>query len=205
MRRSILMALGATALATTSVANATSFVGTTGGCFGSGCTPVSGTTTLAGTSLSYTSGGFNQSDSNGFVGIGSGNGSDNLGTFTLLPITGTQNFNNPFTLLVSFTSPLSTAGTYFGTVLGSVTDSNSGGIQVDFDNTPHSFGSGAGAFTLTVNDTSVSNNGIATPVTGFIRTAAVPEPATWGMMLLGFAGIGFAMRRRRQPTLAQVA
>jgi hypothetical protein len=26
---------------------------------------------------------------------------------------------------------------------------------------------------------------------------AVPEPATWGMMLLGFAGIGLAMRRRR--------
>lgn len=25
---------------------------------------------------------------------------------------------------------------------------------------------------------------------------AVPEPATWAMMLLGFAGIGFAMRRR---------
>jgi hypothetical protein len=35
--------------------------------------------------------------------------------------------------------------------------------------------------------------------------AAVPEPATWGLMLLGFAGIGFAMRRRRQPVLAQLA
>ena len=27
-------------------------------------------------------------------------------------------------------------------------------------------------------------------------TAAVPEPATWAMMLLGFGGIGFAMRHR---------
>lgn len=27
--------------------------------------------------------------------------------------------------------------------------------------------------------------------------SAVPEPATWAMMLLGFGGIGFAMRRRR--------
>lgn len=27
-------------------------------------------------------------------------------------------------------------------------------------------------------------------------TAAVPEPATWAMMLVGFGGIGFAMRRR---------
>ena len=26
---------------------------------------------------------------------------------------------------------------------------------------------------------------------------AVPEPATWGLMLMGFAGVGFAMRRRK--------
>jgi hypothetical protein len=30
--------------------------------------------------------------------------------------------------------------------------------------------------------------------------SAVPEPATWAMMLLGFGGIGFAMRRRRTTT-----
>jgi hypothetical protein len=36
-------------------------------------------------------------------------------------------------------------------------------------------------------------------------TAAVPEPATWGMMLLGFAGIGVALRRSRRPMLAQIA
>lgn len=35
---------------------------------------------------------------------------------------------------------------------------------------------------------------------------AVPEPATWAMMLLGFAGIGFAMRRRGSTqALAQIA
>jgi hypothetical protein len=36
---------------------------------------------------------------------------------------------------------------------------------------------------------------------------AVPEPATWAMMLLGFGGIGMAMRRskRRSSTLMQVA
>jgi hypothetical protein len=31
-----------------------------------------------------------------------------------------------------------------------------------------------------------------------ISVAAVPEPATWGMMLLGFAGLGFAFRNRRR-------
>jgi len=30
-------------------------------------------------------------------------------------------------------------------------------------------------------------------------TSAVPEPATWGMMLLGFAMIGGALRRGRKP------
>jgi len=32
--------------------------------------------------------------------------------------------------------------------------------------------------------------------------AAVPEPSTWAMMLLGFAGIGFMTYRRRQALLA---
>ena len=37
----------------------------------------------------------------------------------------------------------------------------------------------------------------ATPI-----TAAVPEPSTWAMMLLGFAGIGFmAYRRKAKPAL----
>lgn len=36
---------------------------------------------------------------------------------------------------------------------------------------------------------------------------AVPEPATWGLMLLGFSGIGMAIRRsrKRNPALLQVA
>ena len=39
----------------------------------------------------------------------------------------------------------------------------------------------------------------------YAAAGAVPEPATWAMMLLGFGGIGMAMRRRRKPVLAQVA
>lgn len=40
----------------------------------------------------------------------------------------------------------------------------------------------------------------------FATQSAVPEPATWALMLLGFGGMGVAMRRRRsQSALPQVA
>lgn len=53
---------------------------------------------------------------------------------------------------------------------------------------------------LTLNLKGVSNAYLFT-------STALPEPATWGMMLLGFAGIGFAMRRNRRQSgaLMQVA
>jgi PEP-CTERM motif len=36
-----------------------------------------------------------------------------------------------------------------------------------------------------------------------LRLGAIPEPATWAMMILGFGMIGGAMRRRRavRPTV----
>jgi hypothetical protein len=40
-------------------------------------------------------------------------------------------------------------------------------------------------------------------IRGFL--AAVPEPSTWAMMILGFAGIGFmAYRRKSKPSLMAV-
>ena len=35
---------------------------------------------------------------------------------------------------------------------------------------------------------------------GFVSVAAVPEPSTWAMMILGFAGVGFMAYRRRNQT-----
>jgi hypothetical protein len=37
------------------------------------------------------------------------------------------------------------------------------------------------------------------------QVVAVPEPATWTMLVLGFGAVGFVMRRRRRPTMAQLA
>lgn len=34
-----------------------------------------------------------------------------------------------------------------------------------------------------------------------IRVGAVPEPATWAMMIIGFGFTGFAMRRQRRLTV----
>ena len=61
---------------------------------------------------------------------------------------------------------------------------------------------GASQYTLAIN----GNNSGAGSLGGSITIRqAVPEPATWAMMLLGFGAVGFAMRRRRAPVLAQLA
>jgi hypothetical protein len=39
----------------------------------------------------------------------------------------------------------------------------------------------------------------------FALTATVPEPSTWAMMMLGFAGLGFmTYRRKSKPALMAV-
>jgi hypothetical protein len=60
--------------------------------------------------------------------------------------------------------------------------------------------------TYNLSFTGSGNNAAA--VTGSVSLTArpaVPEPATWAMMLLGFAGIGMTIRRRQRPHLAQLA
>lgn len=58
--------------------------------------------------------------------------------------------------------------------------------------------------TITGLTLSSSQNSLETDNYGII--AAVPEPATWAMMLVGFGGIGFSMRRKRsQASFAQIA
>ena len=39
-------------------------------------------------------------------------------------------------------------------------------------------------------------------ITASIQTAAIPEPSTWAMMLLGFAGLGYAAFRRTRKAVS---
>jgi hypothetical protein len=62
----------------------------------------------------------------------------------------------------------------------------------------------SGPHNLIVNGSLNSPEGTAATYSGTLNIAPLPEPATWAMMLLGFAGVGLAMRRRR-PVIAQLA
>jgi hypothetical protein len=179
-------------------------MGATAGCFGAACAPA-GAATIPGSGLTFTGGSFNQADSNGFLAIGSA--TENFGTLNLSGIPFT--YNTLFTLLVNFTLPAGTPGggtVYSAVVGGSVTNSTTGGVLFDFNNTPQTINYTGGSFTLAINDVSVNSSELPTntAITGTIRTA-VPEPATWALMLLGFGGIGLTMQRRRRPALAQIA
>lgn len=174
------------------------FTGTATGCFGVACAPG---VLAVNSGLTYNGGSFNQmTDNTGFLAIGGA--TDNFGALTLTGVSDTYT-GDIFRLLVSFSAPAASnpPNTMFETLLqGTVTGVNAGGVFVNFDNTPLLFNSAAGQFTFTINDVSVASNSAAQFISGQIQ-AAVPEPGTWAMMLLGFGAIGVAMRRRRKPLL----
>jgi hypothetical protein len=69
----------------------------------------------------------------------------------------------------------------------------------------NNFAVGVGTFTLNIQGTPGTQNGAFGGNVAFV-SSAVPEPATWAMMLVGFGAIGASMRRRRRVTaIAQLA
>jgi hypothetical protein len=96
-----------------------------------------------------------------------------------------------------WTGTISPMGPTFGVITGSGTIDN-------FGIRPFTLGPSTIFFNGTTFEISWSGTD---PVFGTIGgfaflTAAVPEPSTWAMMLLGFAGLGFmAYRRKAKPIL----
>jgi hypothetical protein len=119
---------------------------------------------------------------------------------------GTPFFNSGFTLnnltagwTVQEQTFLSSGnGLFTGTALGSQMFSAIGAVaQSD------SGATGAGPYSITAEYTIIANsigNSNAT-----IDISAVPEPATWGMMLIGFGAVGFMMRGSRRKQTAALA
>jgi hypothetical protein len=132
------------------------------------------------------------------------------------PTNTTGGYAPPYTLdishvLATFDNPGQTIN--FGVTLSGLTV-----FGAHFGNNTDSDQNNVSAFwlvnlTTPTNHITLLNNGTTTTAgtsnaqlyaTGI--NSAVPEPATWALMLLGFGGMGVAMRRRRQQTtLLQMA
>jgi hypothetical protein len=124
--------------------------------------------------------------------VGTANGGGYYYTFTTnktykATFTDTGNLNadvivNPFVI--------ETGATPGGTVVGtSVDGSFASGLTLNL---------AAGTYNLYVASTTPNE-----ALSGTASVSAVPEPATWALLILGFGAVGAARRRARTPALAQ--
>ena len=194
MHKFIIALAGATALTAGSAANATVTLGSTGQTAGSATSvtsTITNNTTVPNTIAFDTANAAVGTDTSFIDFLVNYN---SVGTFSVTTATNPASTVTLLNVLTGQMVPLDT-GTYGGSA-GSSTGSN-----YSLNLTTNLAANTWYRFFYTANMAKVGDiSGTAS-----FDAAAVPEPATWAMMLLGFAGIGMALRRRRNPALAQLA
>lgn len=118
--------------------------------------------------------------------------------------TGSFSLNNPVSGLYSIVIATSTPGvTFDGATLTGMGNTYTLGLFPD-DTSLKLFPTliDAGDYMFSFAGHSSSSGTLTGNVT---ISAAVPEPGTWAMMLLGFGAIGLTIRRRRVKVLEQIA
>jgi hypothetical protein len=138
-------------------------------------------------------------------------GGDETGLGSNVDSTGDHELNGTQWIQINFTAARAAGVTNFDFVMGSTTATQPEGWRVFGSNSAtslgsqifsgndegvsHTFSGANDAFTF-YNFQATAGNVLLQEVSGV--TAAVPEPATWAMMLLGFVGLGFSFRQSRR-------
>jgi hypothetical protein len=129
----------------------------------------------------------------------------NLGSMSLQNIFSDNPSANFFDLDVVFTAPGNGSASFSAALQGEIVFFQ-GGIDINFG-PGETVTSSAGTFDLTVHDLILTSLNSSGEITGTITdyVAAVPEPSTWAMMILGFFGIGFLGYRRSHQQALRLA
>jgi hypothetical protein len=132
--------------------------------------------------------------------VESGSVTFNLSGSALNVVWGSPNDDNPWsTNYVSFYSGANGGGGLLGTMLASDLYSNFSGINNTTD-PGYMISFAPGNFGSVVFGTGPSDFEFAVVGPSTFSVAGVPEPSTWAMMFLGFAGLGYAAFRRSSKT-----
>jgi hypothetical protein len=116
--------------------------------------------------------------------------------------TGSDDSGQPVGTIIGTATSLWTQGTLtapFGSLVGTIGSGNFFLIGTSFSG----IAPAAGELNLFYWDQNASDNTQFVTATVTTGVSGVPEPSTWAMMILGFAGVGFmAYRRRKSAALA---